>query len=72
MSGLPPALVITAECDPLRDEGEAYARKLTEAGVPTRLHRYEGAGHGFVQFFSWLPEFHGVFAETAAFLKGGA
>ena len=59
-----------AEYDPLRDEGEAYGRRLAEAGVPATVRRYEGAGHGFVQHFSWLPEFHGVFAETAAFLRG--
>ncbi len=70
--GLPPALVITAEFDPLRDEGETYARRLEAAGVPVTLHRYEGAGHGFVQHFSWLPEFHGVFTETADFLRGRA
>ena len=70
LQGLAPALIITAECDPLRDEGELYGRKLAEAGVPAKVHRYEQAGHGFVQYFSWLPEFHGVFAETAAFLKG--
>lgn len=70
LSGLRPALIVTAEYDPLRDEGEAYGRRLTEAGVPVTVRRYEGAGHGFVQHFSWLPEFHGVFAETADFLRG--
>ena len=70
LRGLPPALIVTAEHDPLRDEGEAYGRKLAQAGVPVTLHRYEAAGHGFVQHFSWLPEFHGVFAETAHFLRG--
>lgn len=71
LSGLPPALIVTAECDPLRDEGEAYAHKLVRAGVPATISRYAMAGHGFVQHFAWLPEFQGVFAETAAFLKGG-
>ena len=70
LSGLRPALIVTAEYDPLRDEGEAYGRQLAEAGVPATVRRYEGAGHGFVQHFSWLPEFHGVFAETADFLRG--
>lgn len=70
LSGLRPALIVTAEYDPLRDEGEAYGRRLAEAGVPATVRRYEGAGHGFVQHFSWLPEFHGVFAETADFLRG--
>lgn len=68
-SGLPPALIVTAECDPLRDEGEFYGANLQQAGVPATVHRYESAGHGFVQHFSWLPEFQGVFAETADFIR---
>lgn len=71
LSNLAPALVITAEFDPLRDEGELYAKRLEEAGVPVTLSRYAGANHGFVQNFSWIPEFHRVFAETGAFLNQG-
>lgn len=69
LSGLPKALVITAGYDPLRDEGEAYAARLREAGVDTQLKRYDAANHGFVVNFSWLPEFYEVFHDTARFLN---
>ena len=70
LAGLPPALIITAEHDPLRDEGELYGERLREAGVDATVSRYAGAGHGFVQHFSWLPEYHRAFAETRDFLTG--
>jgi acetyl esterase len=63
---LPPALVITAQFDPFRDEGEAYARKLTDAGIPARIRRFDGLIHGFVSFGGILPQANDAINEIAA------
>lgn len=55
LSGLPPAIVLTAEFDVLRDEGEDYARRLSEAGVSVRHKRFEAQMHGFFQLVNLLP-----------------
>lgn len=69
LAGLPPALVITAECDPLRDQGEAYARRLEEAGVPVTLKRYEGAIHVFFQMSAVIDSGKQAVADAAAALR---
>ena len=71
LAGLPPALVITAEADVLRDEGEAYGRKLREAGVDVTATRYEGVIHDFMMLNA-LRETNGAKAaisQAIAYLK---
>jgi acetyl esterase len=66
---LPPALVITAEFDPLRDEGEAYAKKLLDAGIPVKSHRYSGVIHGFLSFGAILHQANDAINEIASTLQ---
>ncbi len=70
LSGLPPALVITAEYDPLRDEGEEYGRRLQAAGVPATVSRYDGMIHGFDFFTKVVPAARECRAEVIAALCG--
>jgi acetyl esterase len=56
LHGLPPALIITAECDPLRDGGERYGQRLLSAGIPTTVSRYEGMVHGFIGMSMVVPQ----------------
>jgi acetyl esterase len=69
LSGLPPAIVVTAEYDPLRDEGEAYANALRAADVPTTAVRYDGMIHGFVSMPALFPEADRALTEIAAALR---
>jgi acetyl esterase len=68
-SGLPPALIMTAECDPLVDDARAYASKLGDAGVAVRYSEYAGMIHGFVTMGSILPDASRAIDEMAAALR---
>ena len=69
LSGLPAATIITAGFDPLRDEGEAYARRLQEAAVPADLRHYEGMIHAFWQLGGVLDQGRQVIDDAGAALR---
>jgi len=71
LSGLPPAYVITAGFDPLRDEGKAYADKLDAAGVPVTYVNYPGMIHGFFSMRSMVPKAREAVAAAAAAVRQG-
>jgi acetyl esterase/lipase len=67
----PPALILTAGLDPLRDEGAFYADALAKAGTPVRYHCYDGTIHGFLDKGRLLPAAEAVLAEIAAAIRAG-
>ncbi|HEX3608859.1 MAG TPA: alpha/beta hydrolase [Solirubrobacterales bacterium] len=71
VSGLPPAYVATAGFDPLRDEGEVYAERMREAGVPVVLQRYPALIHGFANLTAVCPSAHTAMLEVAGALRMG-
>ncbi len=70
LSGLPPALVITAEYDPLRDEGEAYGTRLQQDRVAAKVSRYDGMIHGFFSMGAIVDAARRATAEAADALRG--
>ena len=68
LSGLPPATIMTPECDPLRDEGHDYAHALRAAGVPVSYTVYPGVFHGFVSMFGVVAEADQALNDAAAAL----
>ena len=68
-AGLPPALIVTAGYDPLRDEGEAYGRALEEAGVPVKVRRYDRQIHSFFALVGVVDEAGEAVDEAASALR---
>jgi acetyl esterase len=71
LEGLPPALIVTAEYDPLRDEGEAHADRLAEAGVPVTAKRYDGLIHACFQMGGVIDRSRSVIDDVARALRTG-
>jgi acetyl esterase len=69
LSGLPQAIVVTGECDPIRDWGERYATRLRDAGVQTTITRYPGAYHGFLMRSDVTARGRLAIAEIGALLR---
>jgi acetyl esterase/lipase len=69
LTGLPPAIVVAAECDVLQDEGFAYAGRLRDAGCDVRYHRYDGVIHGFFAMPALIPEAREAINAAASFLR---
>ena len=69
MHGLPPACVLVAEFDVLRDEGEAFAQRLREAGIATLSHSYGGMNHGFLKYTGVLQQADAAVAQACAWLR---
>jgi acetyl esterase len=70
LDGLPPAFVVTAGFDPLRDEGEAYAEALRDAGIPVLLRRFGNLIHGFINMGGVSPACRDALVEIAGTLRG--
>jgi acetyl esterase len=70
LSGLPPAYVLTAGADPLRDEGDEYAARLKQAGVPVTYRHFPGQFHGFFTMGKLLNQANVAVSEIAVWLKG--
>jgi acetyl esterase len=69
LRNLPPALIITAGFDPLRDEGEAYGERLKKSGVPVKVSRYTGMIHGFISMDGVIDKSRVAMNEIAFSLR---